>query len=376
MGVCAIPYSRPTLTALRDQAVQDIATSGVPHLDGLLRNAVLRVLAWVMSGLAYSVYGYLDWIAREAVPFTATDEYLEAWAALIGVYRKDATAATGQAQFTLGVPGTFLAAGAALTRQDATPYTSTADATADVAGTLTVPIVAAVLGAYTDCDAGTPIGLATPLAGVNNDGTILAPGCTGGADQESDTEFRTRMLLKYAQPPQGGAVADYLEWALEVPGCTRAWVGTEMGPGTVTVRVMFDDTEAAHGGFPQGTDGCATEETRAAVATGDQLTVANHIWPVQPVTALVYVKAPTALPVNVTLLALDPNTPDIQAEIIAAITDMLLVKAVPGGTIYPSDLYEAILATPGLNHFTMSVPSAPIVAAVGALPVMGTLTVT
>ena len=69
-----MPFARPTLTALRNAAIQDITTSGIPGLDGLLRNAVLRVLAWCMSGLAYSVYGYLDWIARESVPFTATDE--------------------------------------------------------------------------------------------------------------------------------------------------------------------------------------------------------------------------------------------------------------------------------------------------------------
>src|SRR5690349_6988912 len=85
-----MPFARPTLTALRNQSLQDITTSGVPGLDGLLRNAVLRVLAWVMAGLAYSEYGYLDWIARQSVPFTAADEFLEAWAALIGVYRKDA----------------------------------------------------------------------------------------------------------------------------------------------------------------------------------------------------------------------------------------------------------------------------------------------
>ena len=77
-----MPFARPTLTALRDQSIEDITTSGIPGVTGLLRNAVLRVLAWCMAGLTYSVYGYADWIAKEGVPFTATDEYLQAWAAL------------------------------------------------------------------------------------------------------------------------------------------------------------------------------------------------------------------------------------------------------------------------------------------------------
>jgi uncharacterized phage protein gp47/JayE len=367
-----MPFARPTLTALRNQAVQDITTSGVPGLDGLLRNAVLRVLAWCMSGLAYSVYGYVDWISLESNPFTATDEYLEAWAALIGVYRKDATPATGQASFT-GTSGLVVPSGATLTRQDGTPYAATAEASVDATGNVLVPIVATVTGALTDCDAGTPIALDPPIGGINSGGVTVGP-TTGGADQETDDSLRTRMLAKYRTPPQGGSVSDYQQWALEVPGCTRAFIEPNgYGPGTVVVLPMFDVTQAAHGGFPQGNNGCATDEPRGPTATGDQLAVANHIRPVQPVTALVYVAAPVALPINVTLIDLAPNTATIQADIIASLDDMFLL-AEAGGVVYPSDLYNAILATPGVEHFVMTAPTAPVQATSPQLPVMGTLT--
>jgi uncharacterized phage protein gp47/JayE len=371
-----MPFARPTLTALRNIAVQDITTSGIPGLDGLLRNAVLRVLAWVMAGLAYAEYGYLDWIAREAVPFTATDEYLDAWAALIGVSRKDAAPASGTAQFN-GQPNILLGAGANLRRQDGTPYTSSANVQSDSAGILLVPFVAAVDGAFTNCDAGSAISLNDAPSGMNAGGVTVGP-TTGGADMETDEEFRSRMLAKYRDPPQGGAAGDYVTWALEVPGCTRAWAQPYgMGPGSVVVRVMFDDAQAIHGGFPQGIDGVATDEPRGEItATGDQLTVANHIFPVQPVTALVYVMAPAPWPIDVELLALDPDTPDIEAAIIASLVDMFLAKGETGGTIFPSDLYEAILATPGVNRFTMAAPAGPITADAGALPILGTFTVT
>jgi uncharacterized phage protein gp47/JayE len=368
-----MPYARPTLTALRNLAVQDITTSGVPGLDGLLRNAVLRVLAWCMAGLAYSLYGYLDWIALESVPFTATDEYLAAWAALIGIYRKDSTPAIGVAAFT-GSPGSVVPEGTPLSRQDGTPYSTTAAGTVDTSGNVQVPFIADINGAATNCDDGTPISL-TGVPGVNAGGVTVGP-TTGGSDQETDAELRTRMLAKYAAPPQGGSANDFAQWAMEVPGVTRAFVQPNgLGAGTVIVRPMFDDVNAAEGGFPQGTDGCASEETRGPTAAGDQLTVAEHIWPVQPVTSLVYVMAPVALPINVTLAGLDPNTPDIQAAIIASIDDMLLAQATLGGTIYPSDLYAAVLATPGVVHFTMTAPTLPISAAAGALPVMGSLLV-
>jgi uncharacterized phage protein gp47/JayE len=369
-----MPYARPTLTALRNQALQDITTSGVPGLDGLLRNAVLRVLAWVMSGLAYSVYGYLDWIAREAVPFTATDEYLYAWSALVGIYPKDATPATGFAQFT-GTAGIPLLIGSPLTRQDGTPYVTTADGETDALGVVTVPITAEVLGAGTNADDGVAISIANPVPGINSAGVTVGP-LVGGADQETQDGLRSRMLFRYRTPPQGGAASDYIGWALEVPGCTRAWIeGQGAGWGSVVVFPMFDDANAVHGGFPQGTNGSASDETRWPIATGDQLDVAEHIFPLQPVTALVVVAAPVPLPIDVTLASLDPGTPEIEAAIIESLEDMFLTTSEVGGSIFPSQLYDAILQTPGVNRFTMTLPDAMIVAPSGQLPIMGTLSV-
>jgi len=368
-----MPYARPTLTALRNTALQDITTSGVPGLDGLLRNAVLRVLAWCIAGLTYSLYGFLDWISREAVPFTATDEFLRGWAALIGIYQLDAVAASGTAQFT-GSPGITVHTGSTLTRIDGTPYVSTADASSDASGTVVVPFTASITGAITNCDAGTPISLDLPPSGINASGVTVGP-TLGGADQETEDALRTRMLKGYADPPHGGSASDYIGWATSVPGCTRAWVIAEgQGPGTVVVYVMFDVVNASIGGLPIGTNGASSHEYRANTATGDQLLVADAIWPVQPVTALVYVVAPVPLPVAVTLKDLSPNTADMQAAVLSSLTDMFSHTAQVGGTIYPSDIYEAVLLTPGVQHFEVITPTAPIVAGPGQLQIMGAFT--
>jgi uncharacterized phage protein gp47/JayE len=368
-----MPFTRPSLTALRNTAVQDITTSGVPGLTGLLRNAVLRVLAWVMAGLAYSLYGYADWIARMGVPFTAQDEYLQAWAALIGIYPEPATPSIGTANFT-GAQLSALPSGTALNRpRDGMPFVTTADGVVDDTGSVTVPIIATVDGAATNGTAGDTIAISQAIAGINSLGTTSD--LTGGADQETNDALRTSMLFKYREPPQGGAKADYIEWAEEVPGCTRAWVNPNgYGAGSVVVYPMFDDAEAANGGFPVGADGCASEETRGPTATGDQLAVAEHIWTVQPITALVYVAAPQPFPVDVTLGALDPNTIDIQNQIIAALADIFLAVGEVGGTIWPSDLYEAILATPGVNNFEINDPADGVQAPQGSLPILGTVT--
>ena len=78
------------------------------------------------------------------MPFTATDEYLFAWAALIGVYRKEH--ARDRPRAVHRRDRLVLPSGAPLTRRR-TPYATTADGTVDATGLLTVPIVAAVNGA-------------------------------------------------------------------------------------------------------------------------------------------------------------------------------------------------------------------------------------
>ena len=62
----------------------------------------------------------------------------------------------------------------------------------------------------------------------------------------------------------GGAQADYVTWALAVPGVTRAWAASEQGAGTITVRFLMDDLRADDDGWPTPADvqTVATTSTR------------------------------------------------------------------------------------------------------------------
>ena len=116
-----MPYERPSLTGLRSQAAADIA-AGLPGVNALLRYSNLGVLGDVNAALANGLYGYLDWIAKQSVPFTATDEYLEGWAALKSVTRTAAGYASGQVIYN-GTTGRTIAAGTSLSRTDGATFT-------------------------------------------------------------------------------------------------------------------------------------------------------------------------------------------------------------------------------------------------------------
>lgn len=381
-----MPYNRPTLTDLRNQVAADIASS-LPGSDPLLRFSNLNVLGGIQALLANGHYGYLDWIAKQAIPFTATDAALEAWAALKGIVRLGAVAATGTVTFT-GVIGTDIPPGTPVNRSDGTAYVTTADAVIGGGGTIAAPVAAVTASAASTLVVGQTMTLGVAIAGVQSTG-VVASSTLVGSDVETDTSLRSRMLAAYAAPPQGGDLSDYIQWALAVPGVTRAWaLPNGGGTGTVWVYVMLDVSRSAFGGFPQGTNGVATGETRDTPATGDQLLVANYILPLQPVTALVYAIAPVANTVNFTISGISGASTATKAAISAAITGAFLsqqgggpggsydVSRVQQGTFDLSYIESAIAAIPGTAGFVITSPSGNIVSGAGQIPVLGTVTYT
>lgn len=370
-----MPYARPTLTTLQAEALQDIQDGALSGIDALLPNAVLRVLALVMAGFAYLHYQYQDYTAQQSTPWTATDEWAEGWGAAKGVTRKDAVAARYPASFTGTSLVAILPAGTVVTRRDGFQYTCDVEATADALGTVSATITAITSGAAGTMLPGTALVLFSPVEGVNAASGVSGPAITPGADQETPDAFKTRYLQVYADPPQGGDESDYAEWALAVPGVTRAWVKPlGMGAGTVVVYSMWDLAEAANAGFPVGTNGVATSEARDFAATGDQLTLANALYPLRSATALIYSVAPISYPVQFTLKTQTAVTAAIRAQVNAAIDIVFLALAdALGGTLDSSPFDTAIAAITGMPRFTLTAPAGEFGAALGSLPVRGTV---
>ncbi len=377
-----MPYQRPTLSELRSRNRQFI-TSELEKTGELLRFSNLRIMADMDAGMSHLHFAYLDWIARQSNPFTAEDEWLAAWGALKGVYQKDAAAATCPAVRFTGIAGRIVSAGSLLNRSNGVQYRLDGVVTigADGSGTGSITAVLPVNGssltaADGNAPSGTMLALDSAIDGIDST-AIATEAITGGADIELQEVFRQRVLLAYQSEGEGGSESDYRRWALEVPGVTRAWVAPRLlGAGSVGLYIMCDGTDRANHGFPVGTDGVATgEQYQYGKAGGDQLRVADYIFPRRPATTLVWVCSPLKREIDFNIGGIADADADTVAAIRSAIDEVFFDNGEPGGKIYISDLTLAIGAIDGTRGFVLNSPAGTAIQlGTGELPVRGKIT--
>lgn len=375
-----MPFKRKTLSELRTEN-QQFMQAELERVGALLRYGNLKVLADMDAGMAHLHYAYLDYIALQTNPFTATDEWLAGWMALKQTYRKAATAAKSPAVKATGTAGVELPAGTVLNRADGYQYVtdSKLSISAGKSGTTSITAVLPDIsddvtggGNKGNADAGTLLTLDANIPGIDNTLMLIEP-ATGGADIETQEDFRQRGLLAYQNPPQGGSDADYKKWALEMPGITRAWVKRRgMGVGSVVVYIMCDDNGT--GGFPVGNDGVSSlEEWGVIKATGDQGRVADHIYPLQSDVAIVYVCSPVKKLVNFTIAGIPNIDSSTVTEIEASITQLFYENGNPDGSgkILLSDINGALSHVEGAKGYILTAPSQNIILDTGELPLLG-----
>jgi uncharacterized phage protein gp47/JayE len=146
-----------------------------------------------------------------------------------------------------------------------------------------------------------------------------------------------------------------VNWALAVPGVTRAWVyPLEMGGGTVSVRFVRDNDASI---IPDAA------EVQA---------VKDYIDARRPVTADLYVVAPTPVTLNFSI-HLTPNSAAVKAAVEAELRDLLLREAAPGVTLLISHIREAVSTAAGETDNVVVSPTADQVYTTGQMPVFGSI---
>lgn len=360
-----MPFTRPSLTDIVERIENDILTR-LPEVGSLLRRSLLKILARVTAGAIHLLYGYLNFLAEQLFAATADSQYLDTIGGEYGINRNSAVAAVGTGTAT-GTNGTVIPAGTEL--QSTTGEVYTTDTIATIAtGTATLDFTASELGADGNDDAGVIIAFVSPISGVNSSVTVGADGIYGGADEETDEAYRTRILTRKRRPPHGGCQNDYETWAKEISGVTRAWCLPQyLGNGTVGLAFTLDDST------PITPSSAQIDEMEAYIlehedpGSGETLGIPVTAEPGFTVVTL------TEQTVNFTINVY-PNTAAIQTAIESELENLLYDEGGPGETIYPSQISEAISQAAGEERHEIVIPAAGISSSFTQVPVLGTVT--
>lgn len=177
---------------------------------------------------------------------TANSEYLTMRAEEHGVIRRPAVKAIGKVQFK-GTAGTVIPTGLLLSTEGeesseiySLEFTTTEDVALDSEGNGEAAVEAIEAGKSGNIPAGKISVVMSNIAGLQS--VSNSEETHGGVDIEDDEILRERYLEKVRRPGTSGNIADYQQWAKEIPGVTDVrvlplWAGN----GTVKLVILGAD---------------------------------------------------------------------------------------------------------------------------------------
>ena len=216
-----------------------------PGSDAYLQASAFAVLMEGLEAQAESV-------ARDILPDQASDEAIARHGSVDGVARRAGVRARHPVTVTAGVDATYTFPTGVTYRMaysDGTLYTVDSVAVTIAAGTGTITITAADIGAAPTRTATDVLTFVSTPTGLDATGTVASVATTG-TDQESYSAWAARIIARRQERPASGNRADWQDWVEGYTGTTitRAYVypllappasypgaGTPDTPGCVTV---------------------------------------------------------------------------------------------------------------------------------------------
>ncbi len=296
----------PTIAEIRDQILADIEIA-TGQTTPVLPKAVWRVLATALGGALHLLYRFGLWLYKQIFTLSMDDDAIATRAAEYGLSRTPAAKWIGTATAT-GDDDTVISAGE-LWQKDGNVY-QVLTAVTITGGTATMDLKSLETGDAVDLTVSDIISIVSPKAGVDKDATVASV-TQSGEDAEALENFRSRILSRQQNQPQGGAATDYIKWTLEVAGISEAYAFRPT-PGFVNVYPLTDDADPTN-----------------RIPSSAKLTeVENYLSDTKrrPLNATVSALAFSELDFDVDIANLSPNDADTKAAIETVIKNYMYAR--------------------------------------------------
>ena len=317
----------------------------------------LAVRMYALAAQVQALYAQADWVMAQSLPQTASGIYLDYHGQTRGITRAAAAAAEGTLRFSVDT-----AVAQALTIPLETVCMTagglrfaTAEEAVLAAGELSVDVPARAVepGSQGNVGPGLVILMAVPPAGVLR--CTNPEAFAGGADEEGDEDLRQRILDSYRRLPNGANAAFYEQTALSFPGVAAATaVGRARGIGTVD-------------GYVAAVSGAPDEDLLARI--GQALQEKREI----AVDVAVLAPVEDSVDVTAAVTPAEGFTGEEACQAAEAALEAYFTGDLLGRGVTLAELGNLLYGLESVSNYAISLPAADLPAAVGHLPVLGTV---
>lgn len=315
-----------------------------------------------------ALYERIEEISSKAFVATATGADLDAKLAEVGKTRIAATYATGNVTFS-GTPQTIISSGTQV-KSDVLIFTVESSGTISESGTVTLPAVCNVSGTTGNVPIGAINSLVVSINGITS--VTNTEAFTGGYEEETDAEARSRYLSSAKKPATSGNKYHYEEWAKEASS----------GVGEVKCIPLWDNDNSHTPGSVAGSVTVLVLDKESNPAQQDLIeTVKTHIENERPVGASVIVASAVALTINVNAtLTLQSGyiSSTVKSAIETSISQYLKNIAFAQDEVSAAHIGSCILSVDGVldyENLTVNGGTSNIDIANNEVPTMGVLTI-
>lgn len=346
----------------------------IENSDPQLRMTFENLFGLAIAGSTRGLHKHLEYTARQLFADRADEEGVLAWGRILDIARLEAQRASGVVTGTGGISAP-LPAGTEMKNAADILYRTVNAETADGSGNFTaVEVESLEQGIDGNLAASGILKLVSAVPDVDSDFTVeAAPDeLDGGLDLEDLEAYRIRVLERFSNPPQGGASGDFVTFAKQIAGVTRAWEQENaLGFGTVRVYFVRDDDLSI---IPSASE-IAEVQDHLQETDGSGFIIGG----VAPIFVATTVDAPTTTDLDITVdVRKAEGFTDAEADtsIEEAIDDLLFELTAPSATLRISQIREAISGSPAEVFHTMSIPAADVVTADNEILVRGVVDIT
>lgn len=338
----------PKTKDLNEQIVGQLS-GALSQTIPLLPKAFARVLAWALAGILVILYRYCGFIWLQLYVAHASMEEttingkkvrpLVELGRLFGVGDPyDATRAELSVSVAVLSQTGTVAAGRKWVRPETGVIYDVVAAVPLDATTATLHLRASGdgegnggVGDVGNLQPGDKLVLAGPDGRISSESVVVSQIVTA-ADAETPEHYRRRILDKVQKRPQGGAYADYVDWAFSVPGIVNVYPYAGL-PGVVEVYVESDPDVS---GDP---DGLATVAQQNAVFAAINLNNVSGKATRRPVSAGVIVHSISRQAFDLRVSGLNPDRPQTRVEIENGVNEHLRSREpfIDGLSLLPRD---------------------------------------